>query len=143
VTGQERDSCVFCSCADIVGQNSFAFATADRFPVVRGHLLVCPRRHVASFFELTLPELDACFELLKSMRARAREQDASVTGFNLGVNDGADAGQTVIHCHIHLIPRRRGDVQNPVGGVRNVIAGKGDYTAAADPGVHSLTREKP
>ena len=136
MTGQgKEDACIFCNCKEFVRQNPFAFAIADRFPVVKGHLLVCPRRHVASFFELTLSELDACFELLRAMRTRAMEQDAAVTGFNLGVNEGVDAGQTVMHCHIHLIPRRKGDVQNPVGGVRNVIPGKGDYTSAAD---HSI-----
>lgn len=128
-----NDTCIFCNCNEFVGQNSLAFAIADRFPVTKGHVLVCPRRHVASFFELTLSEVGACFELLKTMRAKVLEQDAAVTGFTLGVNDGADAGQTVKHCHMHLIPRRKGDVQNPVGGVRNVIPGKGDYTSEAEP----------
>jgi ATP adenylyltransferase len=108
-------------------ENELAVAVRDAYPVTEGHSLVIPRRHVESFFDLGAPEIKACTSLLAGVRNDCLEKDDSITGFNIGVNDGSDSGQTVFHCHWHLIPRRSGDVDNPRGGVRNTIPGMGDY----------------
>jgi diadenosine tetraphosphate (Ap4A) HIT family hydrolase len=102
-------------------------AVEDRYPVVPGHALVIPRRHIADYFELGRPELNAVHFLLDTLRASLRERDPAITGFNVGMNCGEAAGQTVLHCHVHLIPRRAGDVESPAGGVRHLIPGKGHY----------------
>ena len=92
-----------------------------------GHLLIIPKRHEPDWFELTEGEVSQCNLLLKQMREKLRDEDPTVRGFNMGVNAGAVAGQTVMHCHIHLIPRRAGDMHNPRGGVRGVIPEKRAY----------------
>ena len=122
-------SCPFCTIpiSRIIAGNELAFAIRDGFPVTELHTLVIPKRHIADWFGLTAEELLACDELIKSERERIVAADPSVSGFNIGINAGTSAGQTVFHCHIHLIPRRDGDVANPRGGVRNVIPGMGDY----------------
>lgn len=112
---------------DIQYEATHAFAIFDKYPVTRNHTLIIPKRHVASLFNMTLKEIADCFSLLKVMKNTLSKLDPSITGFNVGVNVGKDAGQTVMHCHIHLIPRRKGDLDDPVGGIRNVIPGKGDY----------------
>jgi ATP adenylyltransferase len=121
--------CPFCEIPGdtIVSENELAYAIRDAFPVTSLHTLVIPRRHVHSCFELTPAELEACHWLLNSEKKRIEREDARVEGFNVGINDGAVAGQTVFHCHIHLIPRRRGDVADPRGGLRNVIPGRAAY----------------
>ena len=121
--------CLFCEIpADrVVAENDLAFAILDGFPVAEGHALVIPRRHVSDFFGLTQEEVRACNELLHRLREVVMKNDPEVEGFNLGMNAGAVAGQTIFHCHIHLIPRRAGDVENPRGGIRHVIPGKGYY----------------
>jgi ATP adenylyltransferase len=86
-----------------------------------------PKRHVASYFELGKPEVNACNELLESDRLDIMKSDPDVSGFNVGINQDETAGQTIFHCHIHLIPRREGDVQNPMGGVRGVIPDNQQY----------------
>jgi len=111
--------------ADI--SNSLAMAFEDRYPVTKGHMLITPRRHTASFFGLGAPEQKACLVLVERLKALTLKKDSAVTGFNLGINDGKDAGQTIMHCHIHLIPRRKGDVADPRGGIRHVIPSKGHY----------------
>ena len=123
--------CVFCEgIADrIVEENQLAFAIRDGFPVSPFHTLVIPKRHVSTYFELYQPELNAINQLLASQRTAITALDSTVTGFNVGVNNGADAGQTVMHCHVHLIPRRSGDVENPRGGVRGVIPSKQNYAS--------------
>ncbi len=108
-------------------ENALALAFRDAFPVTEGHSLVIPRRHVVDYFGLTAEEVLACNELLRRLREQIQAADRSVTGFNIGMNAGHDAGQSVFHCHIHLIPRRSGDVANPRGGVRHVIPSKGNY----------------
>jgi ATP adenylyltransferase len=100
----------------------------DKYPVTAGHKLVIPKRHVAEYFDLGRPELNAVHFLLEQLKKRIQENDPAVKGFNIGINCGATAGQTVFHCHIHLIPRRDGDVEYPAGGIRHVIPGKGHYT---------------
>ena len=97
------------------------------YPVTDLHALVIPKRHVSDFFDLHDAERNAIHELLGTSRSEIMETDNSVQGFNVGINSGAVAGQTVFHCHLHLIPRRRSDIENPGGGVRAVIPGKADY----------------
>src|SRR5262249_21344708 len=112
--------CPFCWLAPerILATNAQALAVADAFPVSDGHTLVIPRRHVTSFFELTEDEVTAIHELIRRMKDRLDEA-LKPGGYNIGINVGAAAGQTVAHVHVHLIPRYPGDVANPVGGVRN------------------------
>jgi diadenosine tetraphosphate (Ap4A) HIT family hydrolase len=111
----------------IAVENELCFGIDDGYPVTELHMLVIPKRHVADFFELYEPEKHACMRLLDEAKRRAKAQDASIAGFNVGINVGEAAGQTVQHCHVHLIPRRTGDVEQPRGGVRNLIPGKGGY----------------
>ena len=122
-------SCIFCSpeSLGIVAKNDLAVAFRDGFPVSPLHTLVIPRRHVADLFDLTPEEVQACMDLLFSVRSEILSADSRITGFNVGVNVGTDAGQTILHCHLHLIPRRAGDVNEPIGGVRNIFPGKGSY----------------
>ena len=123
------ESCVFCRIDSDAFQfeNDLAFAMPDGFPVTSLHALVVSKRHTPDYFSLTESELIACNDLLWRLRAKNLAEDQSVTGFNIGINVGAAAGQTIFHCHFHLIPRRLGDVANPRGGVRHLIAGKGNY----------------
>lgn len=122
-------TCLFCSIPPerVIAINDLAYAIRDGFPVTPLHTLVIPKRHVEDYFGLTQAELQACHELLIQLRSRILAEDARVEGFNVGMNAGAVAGQTIFHCHIHLIPRRTGDVENPRGGIRHVIPGKGFY----------------
>lgn len=124
-----ENECLFCTipAARVIAHNDLAYAIRDGFPVTPLHTLVIPKRHVDDYFGLTAAELTACDALLKDLRAEILRSDPAVKGFNIGMNAGAAAGQTVFHCHIHLIPRRVGDVENPRGGVRHLIPGKGHY----------------
>ena len=97
------------------------------FPVTGLHSLIIPKRHAATYFELTNEELLACDDLLRKLSEKIKSSDSTVEGFNIGLNAGEVAGQTIFHCHFHLIPRRKGDVENPRGGVRHLIPGKGYY----------------
>lgn len=123
------EECLFCSipATRIVLENELAYAIEDGFPVTPKHSLIIPKRHAVDYFQLHQSEVNACNTLLHAMRARIMAADPSVTGFNVGMNSGADAGQTIFHCHIHLIPRRNNDVDRPQGGVRHIIPGKGEY----------------
>src|SRR5207344_773299 len=107
--------------------NALALAIRDNYPVTALHTLVMPKRHAATFFDLFEPERRAINQLLDELGAEIMKNDASVSGFNIGMNNGDAAGQTVGHAHVHLIPRRQGDVQDPRGGVRAVIPGKAHY----------------
>jgi len=124
-----EEDCIFCELpADrIVAENELALVIRDGFPVTEGHSLVIPKRHVTDYFELFQPELNSVQVLLRKTRATLIEEDSRIDGFNIGVNSGDAAGQTVFHCHIHLIPRRTGDVALPRGGVRGVIPTKQSY----------------
>jgi ATP adenylyltransferase len=106
---------------------SEALCIADAYPVSEGHSLVIPRRHVADGMALHQPEWNAGVELLKLRREQLRAQDATIIGWNVGLNSGEAAGHTVFHAHWHLIPRREGDCTEPRGGVRGVISGKQGY----------------
>ena len=122
-------TCLFCAVPQerIITTNERAYAIRDGFPVTPLHTLIIPKRHAVDYFELTKEELLACDELIKKIQQDIKAEDASVDGFNIGMNVGLSAGQTVFHCHIHLIPRRTGDVENPRGGVRHTSPGKGFY----------------
>ena len=124
-----QDGCIFCELSEdrILEENELAIAVRDAFPVTALHTLVIPKRHVADYFELYQPERNAMQQLLESQRFKLLEEDQSITGFNVGNNVGESAGQTVMHCHTHLIPRRAGDVGSPAGGIRGVIADKQRY----------------
>ena len=126
---RRQQGCPFCEMpkASVMAETELAYAVRDAFPVTPLHTLVIPKRHVSGYFELGRSELNACHRLLEQQKLAIEGQDASVEGFNVGVNEGETAGQTVFHCHLHLVPRRRGDVQDPMGGVRSVIPGKGVY----------------
>ena len=89
--------------------------------------MIIPHRHVVDYFGLYQPELNEVNQMINEVKEGIEEIDSSVTGFNIGMNCGEDAGQSVFHCHIHLIPRRKGDVDDPKGGVRGVIADKLRY----------------
>lgn len=122
------EPCPFCSIGQdrVVVENDLAVTVLDGFPVSPGHTLVIPRRHVRSFFAATDEERAAILTLLDSSK-RNLDQEFQPSGYNVGINDGADAGQTVPHLHIHLIPRYRGDRKDPRGGVRWVLPEKADY----------------
>ena len=124
-----EQGCLFCEMPKdrMVGETELAYAIRDAFPVTPLHTLVIPKQHVRSYFELGRPELNACQRLVEQEKRAIECADESVEGFNVGVNDGEVAGQTIFHCHIHLIPRRNGDVEDPTGGVRHVMPGKGFY----------------
>jgi diadenosine tetraphosphate (Ap4A) HIT family hydrolase len=113
-----------------VASNALAFAIRDGFPVSPGHTLIVPRRLIATWFEATREEQVAMFELLEVVKAQL-DAELQPDGYNIGINVGSAAGQTVMHLHMHLIPRFHGDVPDPRGGVRHVIPGKGNYLLAA------------
>jgi len=123
--------CIFCDRDNqekntIISENGVAFSRWDNFPVSKGHAEVIPKRHVASFFDLSDEEVLAIYKLAgetKEIIVAKYHPDA----FNIGINEGEAAGQTVHHLHIHLIPRYVGDVPEPRGGVRHIISGKGSY----------------
>lgn len=112
-------------------RNGFAIAFRDAYPVSPGHSLVVPVRHVASLFDTTPEERAAMFDLLEVAKQQLRSE-FSPSGYNIGINDGAAAGQTVSHLHVHLIPRYAGDRPDPRGGVRWVIPEKADYWTGRD-----------
>ena len=120
-------NCPFCKKIDKVAENNSVFAMKDNYPVSEGHLLIIPYRHTENFFSMTEVERSNAMELIRVLKNQLEESDSSITGFNIGMNSGESAGQTVMHSHIHLIPRRDGDTRNPRGGVRGVILGKMDY----------------
>ena len=124
-----NNPCLFCNInsKDLVFDNEFAFASFDSYPVSKYHSLVVPKRHILDYFELTNDELLACNDLIKKIKKKIQNEDKTVDGFNIGTNSGVAAGQSIMHCHIHLIPRRKGDVDNPQGGVRGVIPSKQHY----------------
>ena len=127
---KHRDTeCIFCNdCRGrIIAENELCFAIRDGFPVTDLHTLIIPKRHVVDYFDLYQPELNAIHSLLSNQKESIIMKDKTVTGFNVGINAGASAGQTVFHVHVHLIPRREGDVEEPRGGVRGVIPSKQRY----------------
>ena len=124
------EGCLFCSDQikeRLITENDTVIAIHDKYPVTTGHTLILPKRHTPDYFSMTSKERQHADELMRYLKNNISQSDKSVKGFNLGMNCGESAGQTVMHAHIHLIPRREGDVDNPRGGIRHVISGKGFY----------------
>ena len=128
-----NNPCLFCNVKEsgYAHENDLAYASYDSYPVSNHHCLIIPKRHINDYFDLTKNELIACDELIKIIKNEVVVKDQSVKGFNLGTNIGKVSGQSIFHCHIHIIPRREGDVENPQGGVRSVIPLKQHYTRKA------------
>ena len=124
-----NNPCLFCHIkeSDLADENELAYSSYDTYPVSDLHSLIIPKRHIKDYFELSDDEVIACNELIKKTKDKILLKDPLVKGFNIGTNAGKFAGQSVLHCHIHLIPRREGDVENPQGGVRSVIPLKQHY----------------
>ena len=124
-----EEGCLFCEIQKerILDQDDLFYVIRDGFPVTDLHTLVIPKRHVETYFDLYQPELNSCNRMIQKYKQQIENEDESVKGFNIGINNGEVSGQTIFHCHIHLIPRREGDVKNPRGGVRGVIPNKQEY----------------
>ena len=124
-----NNPCLFCNIdnKEYIFENDLAFATFDSYPVSKFHVLIVPKRHVKNYFELSNDEFVACNKMIMLSKNKIEQDDQTIEGFNIGSNTGKVAGQSINHCHIHLIPRREGDVENPQGGVRRVIPSKQHY----------------
>ena len=124
-----NNPCLFCNSekSGCAHENELAYASYDSYPVSEYHCLIIPKRHIKDYFDLYNEELIACNKLIKIVKKEITNKDTSVKGFNLGTNIGKVSGQSILHCHFHLIPRREGDVENPQGGVRSVIPKKQHY----------------
>jgi diadenosine tetraphosphate (Ap4A) HIT family hydrolase len=124
----DQQHCPFCHLeqSQLTLEKDPAVAFPDAFPVVEGHMLVVPRRHVASLFDLPDEELASIWRLVAEVRGKLA-MELTPDGFTIGVNDGPAAGQTVLHAHVHVIPRRAGDVADPRGGVSWVVPAKAPY----------------
>jgi diadenosine tetraphosphate (Ap4A) HIT family hydrolase len=125
-----KDQCIFCNktnCKVIQTTKHFFIIRDTAYPVTKHHTLVITNRHVSDYFELKKEEVIELNEILNNQKKELQKLDDQITGFNVGVNIGKDAGQSIMHCHIHLIPRRKDDVEDPRGGVRGVIPSKQKY----------------
>ena len=125
-----QEDCIFCNktnCKVVSETKNFFIIRDTAYPVTKHHTLIISNRHVADFFDLTKNEMNDLDEILKNQKEKLKKIDKEISGFNVGVNIGRDAGQSIMHCHIHLIPRRKGDVKDPRGGVRGVIPSKQKY----------------
>ena len=122
--------CIFCekNNSKIIFTSNYFFVIRDTtYPVTKHHTLIISNRHISDYFELDNAELEDLNKILKIQKKELIKLDNKISGFNVGVNIGKDAGQSIMHCHIHLIPRRKGDVEDPRGGVRGVIPSKQKY----------------
>ena len=125
-----KDQCIFCNktnCKIIQISNHFFVIRDTSYPVTKHHTLIISNRHVKDYFDLNEEEIIELNKILNKKKKELKELDNQITGFNIGVNVGKDAGQSIMHCHVHLIPRRNGDVEDPRGGVRGVIPSKQKY----------------
>ena len=125
-----QEDCIFCkktNCKVISTTKHFFLIRDTAYPVTKHHTLIITNRHVEDFFDLNKSEMTELNEILKKQKEELKILDKEISAFNIGVNIGKDAGQSIMHCHIHLIPRREGDVENPQGGVRSVIPKKQHY----------------
>jgi ATP adenylyltransferase len=124
-----ENDCHFCNLPHerVIAESEMCAVIYDLYPVTKLHTLIIIKRHVESYFDITEQERGEIQQHLENQRKRIEGEDTSVTGFNIGINCGEDAGQTVMHCHVHLIPRRKGDIDDPRGGVRGVIPCKRIY----------------
>lgn len=120
------EKCIFCQREEVILENDLAWVKYDKYPVSPGHLLIISKRHFADFFAATAEERQALGNLLDTAREYLEEK-YQPDGYNIGINCGEYAGQSVMHLHIHLIPRYRGDIETPKGGVRGVIPDKRVY----------------
>ena len=126
-----KDHVVRCTFYEIdsyrkTNQNTLPYVTPYKYPVTKGHILIIPKRHVKDYFGLDKSKSSTIRELIPKEKERL-SGDTSIRGYNIGVNCGEVAGQIVFHCHVHLIPRRKGDVKNSRGGFRHVVSDKGEY----------------
>ena len=123
------NNCLFCNIEEdrIVHEYKHFYVIRDAFPVTPLHSLIITKRHVVSYFQCSKEEHDEIPIILDTQKTELKILDNTITGFNIGMNIGEDAGQTIFHCHIHIIPRRQGDISNPRGGVRGVIPKKQNY----------------
>lgn len=124
---KHQTPCLFCNPGSTLLDNALAFARYDNYPVSPGHVLILPYRHVADYFDTTQAERLAMLDLIEAAK-RLLDREHTPDGYNLGINCGAAAGQSVPHVHYHLIPRYLGDMENPRGGVRGVIPDKQKYS---------------
>ena len=124
-----NNPCLFCKSkqSGLAAEDELAYASYDTYPVTELHCLIIPKRHVKDYFDLNDDEVIACNNLIKKIKEEILLKDPTVKGFNVGTNVGKVSGQSILHCHVHLIPRREGDVENPQGGVRSVIPLKQHY----------------
>ena len=124
-----NNPCLFCNskASGVAYENDLAYASYDSYPVSEHHCLIIPKRHINDYFELTNNEIIACNDLIRIIKNEILNKDQTVKAFNIGTNVGKVSGQSIMHCHIHVIPRREGDVENPQGGVRSVIPKKQHY----------------
>ena len=120
------DKCVLCNPEEVILENRLAWVKYDKYPVTPGHMLIISKRHIADFFAATAEERQALNSLLDEAR-QLLDDKYHPDGYNIGINCGESAGQTIMHLHIHLIPRYHGDLDNPRGGVRGVIPEKRIY----------------
>ena len=125
----EKNNCIFCNKEklNIVYEDDVFFVIRDSFPVTKDHTLIILNNHDKSYFDLRNKDILQLNNILKFQKESLMQNDNTITGFNIGINQGESAGQTVMHLHIHLIPRRKGDIEDPRGGVRGVIPSKQKY----------------
>tara|TARA_B100000927_G_C16228955_1_gene374621 strand:+ start:83 stop:463 length:381 start_codon:yes stop_codon:yes gene_type:complete len=123
------NNCVFCNLLpkEIINEYKNFFVIRDAYPVTPLHSLIITKRHVVSYFQCSKEELNEIPIILDTQKTELKILDDTITGFNIGMNIGEDAGQTIFHCHVHIIPRRKGDILNPRGGIRGVIPDKQNY----------------
>ena len=129
------DDCIFCNAVKnpaeselcVCGHSEHWILVEDGFPVTPGHMLLIPKRHIENVFQLNDNELKELHNVISEAKKLSQFRNGKADGWNIGANCGEAAGQTVMHCHIHLIPRRNGDCENPRGGVRGVIPSRMDY----------------
>ena len=124
------EDCIFCNkknCKVISSTKHFFIIRDTAYPVTKHHTLIITNRHVSDYFDLDKEEINDLDEILKNQKKELKKLDKEISAFNVGINIGKDAGQSIMHCHIHLIPRRKGDVEDPRGGVRGVIPEKQKY----------------
>lgn len=125
----EKNNCIFCSKEklNIIYEDDIFFVIRDSFPVTKDHTLIILNNHDKTYFDLRDKDILQLNNILKFQKESLMQNDKTITGFNIGINQGKSAGQTVMHLHIHLIPRRKGDIADPRGGVRGVIPSKQKY----------------
>ena len=126
----DNEDCIFCNktnCKVIFSTKHFFIIRDTAYPVTKYHTLIITNRHVDNYFDLNKEEINDLDDILKNQKRELKQLDKEISAFNIGVNIGRDAGQSIMHCHIHLIPRRKGDVEDPRGGVRGVIPEKQKY----------------